>query len=326
MAERTTISQIVQLGVEAQPGTGVAATKKLQSVDLSPGIKAAVQTFKPKGGKFATVASLGKEWVEADYEGPLTFTEVVYLLSGCANYAAPAQQGTTAAYKWTFTPGQSTEDAFKTYTVEQGSATRAHKFTYGLVTGFGFTLTREEFTCKGSIIGQALQDNQALSGGTTALELVPCLPAKADVYLDDTGASIGTTKLTRVLKTEFELSERYGPLWAINSAVSGFAAAVETDPKCTLKLLVEADATGMALLTALRNGTKKFVRVKCAGDTIETPYDYLFQTDVCVTFEEPDKFEDADGVYAIQFNAVGAYDSTWAKALEFQVINKLTAL
>ena len=59
-----------------------------------------------------------------------------------------------------------------------------------------------------------------------------------------TGAGLGGTKLTRVLSGSLDISDRYSPLWAIDCAVDGFAAHVETPPTAQLKLLVEADAAG----------------------------------------------------------------------------------
>ena|SRR5579883_1076991 len=128
-----TVNNIVQIGVEATPGTSVAATKLLQALSIEPAIKADIKTFRPMGGKFATIAALGKEWIEAKLSGAANYTELVYPLASAFSYAAPTQISPPSgqAYRWTFTPSQSATDTIKTYTVELGSSVRAHKFTSG---------------------------------------------------------------------------------------------------------------------------------------------------------------------------------------------------
>ncbi|MBX6770883.1 MAG: hypothetical protein IRY83_04105 [Chloroflexi bacterium] len=328
MPDIATVNNIVQIGVEATPGTSVAATKLLQALSIEPAIKADIKTFRPMGGKFATVAALGKESVEAKLSGQATYTEIVYPLASAFAYAAPVQISPPSglAYRWTFTPSQSQTDTIKTYTVEHGSSVRARKWTYGLVTEFGYKLTRDEFTIDGTMLGQALQDGISLTASPTAVPLVPILPTQVNVYLDSTSAGIGTTQLLRVLSAEFKMSDRFGPVWPLNSAISGFAAHVETAPKAELKLLVEADAQGMELLTAMRTGDKKYIRITATGPNIETGNDYSFQHDLCGVVSDVSDFSDEDGVYAIEWTFTVAYDAAWGMAQQIQVVNTLSTL
>jgi len=329
MAERTSITQVTQVGVETTPGSGVAANKLFQALSIEPAIKADVKTFKPLGAKYATIAALGKEWVEAKISGDVAcYNHLAYLLSSVMAYAAPVQQGATTAYLWTFTPAQSTEDAVKTFTVEQGSSVRAGKFTYGLVTEFGLKFDREKIEVSGSMLGQAYQDGITMTASPTAIPIQPILPTDLDVYLDATSASIGTTKLTRALSGEISISDRFGPLWAINSTVDGFAAHVEQAPKTQLKLMVEADATGMGLLAAMRNGDKRYIRLKAVGPLIASTYYYTFQLDLCAVVSDVGEFSDEDGVYAIEWTFDVAYDPAWAsgQAMQVQLTNVLSAL
>jgi hypothetical protein len=329
MPERTSITQVTQVGVEVTPGTGVAANKLLQALSIEPGIKADVKTFRLLGQKFATIAALGKEWVEAKISGDVAcYNHLAYLLSGVMAYAAPAQQGVTAAYRWTLEPSQSAADTVKTYTVENGSGVRAGKFTYGTITEFGLSFDREKVEVAGSMIGQAYQDNIALTDAPTAIAVQPILPADLDVYLDLTSAAIGTTKLTRAFSGEFSIGNRFGPLWAINSTVDGFAATVELEPKAQLKLLVEADAQGMGPLAAMRAGDKRYIRLKAVGPLIADTYYYTLQLDLCGAVSGVGKFSDKDGVYAIEWTFDVAYDPAWAAgtAMEVQLTNVLSSL
>lgn len=326
MAERTTITQTTQVGVETVSGTEVDANKLFQALSITPGVKTDISQFRPKGGKYMTAAALGKEWVEAKIEGQGCYNHLVYPLSSIFNYAAPVQQGATAAYKWTFTPGQTAEDTAKTFTVEDGSALRASLFTYGIVSELGIKFDRSSVDISGTMLGQALQDGITKTAGPSAIALQPILPTTMDVYLDTTSAGLGGTKLTRVLSGEFTISDKVGPLWTLNSAVNGFAATVEIEPKASLKLMVEADSAGMALLASLRAGTKGYYRVKAVGPQISGIYYYTLWIDVCGVPTDVGEFHDEDGVYAIEWTVTPVYDATWTKTMEIQVTNVLTAL
>lgn len=327
MAERAAILQAVQLGVETTPGTAVAANRKLLATSFVPTIEASIQHFRPAGGKFATVQALGKESVSASIEGQGVYTDPVYLLASLLNYAAPAQQAATTAYKWTFSPAQAQADAIKTFTVEYGGAVRASRFAYGVVNEFNLDFDRDEVTVGGSMFGQQLDDGITLTATPTEIELVPILPKEIDVFIDTTSGALGTTKMLRAFSGSFSVGNRYGQVWPLNSALGSYDAHVELEPEATLTLMLEADAAGMALLTALRAGTKLFVRVKAtSGQLAGTAIPYSFQLDFCGTVESPEPFEDMDGVYAWGLTLRATYDSGWAKAFQVEIINKLTGL
>lgn len=327
MSERATINQVVQIGVEATPGTAVAASKLLQALNIEPAIKIEAPTFRPLGGKFPVLAAPGKDYVQAKISGDAAcYNHLAYLLAGVLAYAAPAQQGTTPAYKWTFSPSQTAEDTIKTYTVEQGSSARAGRFAYGLVTEFGLRFDRRTVEVSGSMLGQAYEDGIAMTAAPTAVQVQPIVPSTLDVYLDDTAAGIGVTKLTRLLSGEFKVSDRFGPLWTVNSALSSFAAHVETKPKMSLTLLVEADAAGMGLLAPLRSGDKRYVRLKAVGPLIAGTYYYSFQLDLCCVVTEVGEFSDEDGVYAVEWTLTPAYDADWGKAVTCELVNTLSGL
>jgi hypothetical protein len=307
-------------------GTSVAANRLLLGTNIEVDIKAEVNTYRPFGQKFSTVTTLGKEWSEAKISGPLTYTDWTYLMAGGIAFAAPAQQATTAAYKWTSTMSQTAEDTIKSYTVESGSAFRAHKLTHGLVNNLGYSINRKEATIKGSMIGQRISDGITMTASPTAVALIPAMPTHFEVDLDHTFGTLGTTKLLRVLEIDFETGDRYSPVWAVDSAQTSFTTYTEKklDPK--LKLKMAADAIGMARLTEMRNGTKAFIRVKGMGALIASTYFYTFQHDLCGIVSDVSDFSDEDGLYAIEWTFTPVHDAAWGKAMEFQITNTLTAL
>lgn len=326
MAERASVFQVTQLGLETTPGTSVAANRRLQAVSIEPAIKAEVSAIRPTGVKFPTGAAPGREWVEASISGMAAYNDLAYLLASVLMKATPAQQGTTTAYLWTFTPAQAAADTVATYTVETGSSVRAGKFTYGLVTKFTLKADRNTVEVGGSLIGRAYQDGITMTGSPTQVALQPVLPTHVSVYADDTSGALGTTKLTRLLSAELSISNRFGTLWTLDAAESAWVAHVELQPTATLKLLVEADAQGMGLLTTMRAGSKKYIRLKAVGPVIEGIYNYTLQCDLAGTVTDVGEFSDQDGVYAIEWTLQATYDSAWGKALEVALTNTLTAL
>jgi hypothetical protein len=323
MAERASIFQGVQIGVETTPGVPVAANKKLQSISIEPGIKADVKTFRPMGNKFATLAALGKELVEAKISGQPTYDELTYLFASLVSYALPSGSGMEKT--WTFAPASNNPDTVKTYTVEQGSSVRAHKFSNGIITGLTLSFGREEISLDGTMIGAALQDGITMTASPTSIPLVPVLPMQVTVYLADTAAGLDSAAaLARALSVEWSLTDRFGPLFVLNGS-TGFVTTLEKEPKLVCKLKAEADSEGMGLLTQLRSGNSKFLRIKAIGPVIDTdPYQLTIDTACKVT--NVSEFSDEDGIFAIEWELTGVHDADWNKAASITLVNTLASL
>jgi len=330
MVDRASIFQTVQIGVEATAGTLTAANRALQSLSIQPGDKVEVSKFRPMGMKFPTLAALGKEWVEAKLSGQATYEEIVYPLASVLKAVTPTRitDPSGVAYQWVFAPSSTAGDAVKTFTVEQGDASRAHRFTYGLVTGLDVEFGRKEVKIGGTMIGRGFTDGVTMTSSPTALAMTPVLPAEINVYLADTHADLDTaTALGRAINAKWSISDRFGPVWRLNRAdASSFAAHVETEPKLSVKLKVEADAEGMGLLSKMRSGDVGFVRIEAVGAEIETGNHYELVFDMAFKVEDMSEFSDEDGVFALEWGLAGVHDATWGKALEVRVVNTIAAL
>jgi hypothetical protein len=333
VAERSSISQGVSLGVETTPGTAVAATRRLGSIGFSPGVKAEFTEQRPMGQKWLNAAIIGKEWSESAIEGSPCYTELPYifasLLSTPTITAILDGATSTGGRTWLFGTSSSNDDTPKTYTVEQGSSVRAHRAGNVIINEMTLGFSREEVTLEGSALGQAIEDGITLSAGVTQLPQVMAIPKNFSVYLDTTAAGLGTTKLTRVLSGEIGISDRYGPLWVVDAAKPSFVTTIETTPTGSAKLLLEADAQGMAPLVDMRAGTTKFLRVEAVGANIYTggvTVNHRLRWDAAVQVSEPEEFSDEDGVYAMGWGFSFVHDATWGKATSVEVITTTTAL
>jgi hypothetical protein len=327
MPERTSISQVVQLGSEATAGTSVAATKRLPSIQFDVSVEGSATPIETSGFKFNTGYVPGKEWASAKLSGQPTYDELAYILSSVLQKVNPTTVATTGR-SWAFQPSSSAEDTVATFTVEQGSATRAHKFAYGLVHEFGLKGDRDKLEVSGSMFGQLLTDGISLTASPTTIAQIPMLPKEVDIYLDDTSAALGTTKLTRAFSWDLALKGRQMPFWTVDSAQTSWAGAVEGKVDASFKVKIAADAVHGGLLTTYRAGTTKWLRLKITSAQqagTATPYSLTVEAPLQV-MEPPKKFEDQDGVFAIEYSFGLVHDGTWGKALTATLVNKLAAL
>jgi len=96
VAERTSITQVVQIAPEVTPGTGLAATKLMQSLMITPQIEMDVNNYRPSGFKYDTIVVPNKEWTSFKATGPATYGECVYPLAGILALPTPSVAGAIA--------------------------------------------------------------------------------------------------------------------------------------------------------------------------------------------------------------------------------------
>lgn len=328
MAERTTVTQVIQIGKETTEGTAVAAGKTLPSINMLPAVAGNVDAFRTIGNKFPTIHALGKEWSTADISGKPTYDELVYLLSSLLARATPVQQGATTAYKWTHAPSSTAPDTIDSFTIENGSSVRAHKSAGNIVSDLKLAFSRAAVDLTGTMMGQAITDGITLTASPTAVPQIPILPAELEIFIDTTAAGIGTTKMTRALSGEITVNNRFGPLWVVDRSQTSYVAHVELPITGQVKVLFEADAAGMAFLGDMRTGVSKFLRLKATSSQLAgVAFPYSLAWDFALQVAgSPGPLKDQDGVYAVEWTYDIVHDPTWTRATTVDVINTRTAL
>jgi len=271
--EVTTINQKLQFGAESTSslGVNVAASKLLQCYDIQWGPMADIKMYEATGRKYPLIQIENSEWVEGTLGGVLDYNGIIYLLAGTMGSVSPVAHGaSTTAKDWVFTPPLTGTIVPQTYTIEQGDAVRAHKVNYGLFTEYGFKGDRETgITLGGKLLAQALQDGITMTGGPTAVALAPIAGRHFNYYLDTTSAGLGTTQLLRVLNVDYAFTGIYGPVFPFNRANLGWAAHVDLNPGCIIKLTMEADSVGMGILSNMQTGSTLFLRAQAQGLIID---------------------------------------------------------
>lgn len=348
MAARASVVEHVQIGLETTPGTAVAANKQLSATSIRLIPKAEVDEFGPEGQKDKTLVTEVAEWSEAALEGRLTYEEFGYPLS--MFYGVPTARAITDAslvaatgaygYEWTAT--QTTLDTPKTATIERGSTYRAHRAPYCVAKDLGYSIQRRGGgpSISGALFGQRIEDGVTLTAAPTVINPNPVQAPQVNVYLNATAGAIGTTKLGRSSKVEWKRSGKFKDYWILDTLKTSFTEPVETTPDAMLTLTLEADASGMGLITNLRAGSTVFVRVEAVGPQLATTAggwkigggatitgnaSYLFRHDLACKVQDVAPIEDQDGVMGGAWPLRVVYDATLGYSERFTLVNSLAA-
>jgi hypothetical protein len=326
MVDRARVSETVQIGLEATPGTAVAAATNLRSASVMFKMPGSADLFRPDGHKFNALAENNAEWTAFDVNGKPTYTEFAWWLAMMFGNPAPASSGVavkTRVYEMLDT----TILTPVTGTIEKGSSVRAQKLAYGLLTDFSMSITRSSgLTLTGSGIGQLFTDAITKTATPADVPLVPMMGKQFDLYIDAASANLGTTKMLRAFKVEPSITGVYGPLWAINSANPSFTAHVDLAPTTSFRITLEADAAGMAYLSQFRAGSILFPRLKATGPVIDTAIPYSFQWDAALLIKSISPDEDESGVTVVTYETEFVKDSTWGKATQLTLVNDVATV
>lgn len=149
-------------------------------------------------------------------------------------------------------------------------------------------------------------------GAPTDIPLVPILAGEIDVFLDNTWAGLGTTKLLSDFSAEWGVSGMYDPLWVLNSALGAYKEATPNRPDTTMSLELGNDAVSRALVTDMRTGTKKHCRIRAmkSANSIETGQAYEMRIDSVMSINSAPSAGDVDGASTLPFGGRLVYDAT----------------
>lgn len=316
MAERTLLTERIQLGIEGTPGVAATVNRRLLSAMVDFGPAGEVDAFRPAGSKFPALSVLGKEWSEGGLEGKPTYDEMLFWIA--LNLGAPQATTTPATgtlsrqHVWDIAAQDVQEP--KTATMERGSSVRAHRTLFTFLQSLGLEYSRSAIDLNGDLMARQIEDGITMTAldEDDDLPLIPILPKDTSVYLDSTVGGLGGTKLLRALEASWALGDRLGTVWPLNDALDSFAAVYETEPSGEVDLTLEADAAGMALLTQMRSGASKYLRIETVGPIIETTIPYKLTVDLHVKHRDVGAFGDEDDLMTIDWPLGMFIDGSWA--------------
>lgn len=313
MADRASVFNKGQLGVEVTPGTPVAATILLLDTGFTPHPRIPMTAFRPTGAKFSTTAHMNKEFTECGFEGDLSYNDFMYFLAGlCGGAVVPGANTYKSAM---FTP-----DTPVAYTVEYGAvAGQAERFAFGTVNAIEVRVSDTEARMTGSMFGQVMAE-----AITPTASLVPNPSNVVDskdisVFVGD---SIGAlASIGRGFELSWGMADKYGRIMTLDSSKPSYSGIVELAPRMTARLSLEHDSFGASMMAKLRNKTKQYIRMKATSPNIITGVThYDMQLTFAAILMQPDR-GDRQGVYVDNFTLEPVFDTGLASPFEWVVVN-----
>lgn len=328
MTDRAKVTETVQIGLEATPGTPVAAPHTVRAMSVSTKIGGASEFFRPDGHKFNALSALNMEWSTFAINGKPDYDGICYPLAMMFGNPAPsAVVGSVGGKRRVYGMADTALLSPKTATIMKGNSVRAQKIAYALLADLGLTFSRSKgIGLTGAGIGQLFTDGITMTASPTDIPIVPVVGKHLDCFIDPVAADLGTTKMLRAFAMEPSITGVFGPIWAIDSSQASFTAHVDLAPTTAVKLTLEADAAGMAYLEQYRADDLIFLRMSATGKEYEAGFNYGMTYDVCLGIQDVETDEDEDGVTIVTYNAQLIKDSTWGKALEIAVENDVASV
>lgn len=334
----SSLFQKTQLGMQANFGTAVPATKVLKAMGFELGPSLETNQYSPDGNLFPSGSDIIQEWTEGDLTGVLTYTEIIYalhMLLGPPDSVPVETAIGSGAYEWIWTVGAQKEIVPVYATIEKGrtGAGNADRAVGAVLTGLGINWSRTDaIELEGTLLAKALEYGATLTtiGANATVPTLRVLPPHVSVFVSDDYADLTdpvatATRLLRAFEASVSLDSLFSAVWPLNAAVTGHDGIVATRPDSESSLLIQADAQGRSFLANTRAGDTDYVAIHCQGPEITAGVNNLFQVDMAVQVSDVDTYEDSDGIYAIPWTFQPIDDGT-NPPLRFRVINSLSAL
>src|SRR5579872_2343643 len=197
---RATVVQRTQLGIESTYGTPVVASARMPALTIKPKPMAESMEYNTQGRSFASLVVPNREWSQASIEGPMTYSELPYLLNSLFQHGSPIA-GAHSDYVWTHAPSLDSADTPEVFTIEHGDdSANGIRMSGAVVTDLTLDMSRQECKLTGTMLGLRWSTAFTLNGDAPRVENIPITAGSVKWYLDSVFGSIGTTQLTRFMK------------------------------------------------------------------------------------------------------------------------------
>lgn len=327
---RSNIGRAIQIGKETTQGVAVPANKRFASLNIDLNFEGKTKQYRAQGFKFNTTSSLQRAWQKGSYDGPITFTELIYPLSSLYGTPVPTTPvGGTTARRWSFLPPTTGQNLIQTYTLEEGDATAATQSPGVAFTSISLDFGADDISMKGSMIGP-LGTTTTLTAAPTVLQQIVGQAIGVDMYISTTYTNeaalfVDANKLTDAYGASFDTGDSLDPRFVLNTAYPAYKDLVEKPADLKFSFMTEYNAQARALYTSALQNAFRYVGVRVLGPVIEgTIYNSIELVVACSI--TPNKREDAGGVWGYSYNATPVVDNTLGSAFKINVVNNVAAL
>lgn len=323
---------LVQLGREVTPGTGVAATTIMRGIFGGYDDQRQSETIEENIGILfpAERTRITNEGVTVPMPATaLTYQQLPHILEAGIGTVTPTGAD-PYVYSYAFPTGASV-NTIKTYTMEIGNkqvSDDLRQIPYCWV---------EEFELSGEAGGlwqmsatwQGQQDS-ALGGGFAAATLPSVTEAvfgNTLFYVDDSGGTIGTTQYSGILMGA-TINVRTGIVWVPAGDGNLYPIAHKfTRPEATFTLTFELEDgdAGTSFVAQERSKFKseslRLIRLNVPG-----PGDLDLTIDFAAKYDRPGPYNNSDGNTTVEFEGHAVYSSADSLAFEIEVTNNDSAI
>ncbi len=324
---RSAVNRGIQVGVEVTEGVAVAANKSLPSLSFSFKEEVEHKETRTHGSLFNNTSRVHRQYASGSFEGPLSYTEIIYPLSSmCRKVAPTTPAGATNVRQWLFKPNPRGGNPYQTFTCERGDAEAA-----GIMAGAAFTdleidFAEKDLSVKGGMIGQSPVTG-ALTANPTLIGRKEAGANEVDVFISTSLATLfnAGNKVTDAMKENLKIGKNKGPKFVHNTDHKSYKDLITLPTDLSFELMQEHNAQSRALYDAIKTDNFRYVGVRCTGPQIEAGHNFLIETTIALHFY-PDTDEDLDGVWAYKYMGVPVEDAALGSAYQIRVVNNLQSL
>ncbi len=224
------------------------------------------------------------------------------------------------------------KDNVQTYTIEQidTQRNRAVRMSNAAFTEVTLESSRaDEMTVGGTVIGKIMTRGVTpTTAGVVQDRPIYATPSHVNVYLNDSAAGLGTTKLNANFGYNYSFSDRFNQAWVHDRAEPSWKTLLESEPSLSLELMIADDEIGDSILAEAKVGDRSFVRFEAMGPEIYAGAGvfYTIVIDTCMQVSDSPSADDEDDAYVLTVPMEVEHDETWGKASRCLITSKMAAL
>jgi hypothetical protein len=290
MTLRSDDLQVTHLAGETTHGTPVTANKQLPNTKiLIMPAGAPNEEYMADGHLIPSSNTNNLEWSDGKWDAPPTFDESFFMLDSIYGIATPVPGPLTIAQTRTYPIAIQTPIVYRSYSVERGITGAVNKYANVVFNTHHFVISkRDKPMMDGNVFGQLVTPAVAFTAPSpTVLKSSPISNMQFDLYSATTYALLSTAPT--LISTAFRLDYTYGPAFGeaafIGSASPTWDSLGSIVPATKVLLTLPFDVAGtdfvgLLNLSAKRNGTPVYLRLKATGVTLETGIVQTFIVDL----------------------------------------------
>lgn len=319
-----------QFGLEATPGTEVAANRKWATLNFEAQIEMSKTEYTQAGTLVPVGTVTGKLWDSFSVKGPVDYNELAYLLNSLLKKVAGVQQGVTPAYLYTYAPSPFASETLESWTTQWGDASGTANFqaVQSQLSDLTLKFDRDKVELDGKGLARFETTGVTMTATPSIIARQPVTAPTVSVYLATTMAGLsGATAISRGFEAEIGISGRVEPVWELNAATPSYADLAPGTLKTSAKLSISTSrAESATLLAAMQVDTQAFMRIKAVGPLIASTYYHSLTIDVPVLVSKAPKKGGKSAIYAYDWEFLLNVDTTTSKFVNVALIAPLATM